>query len=556
MASSMRSSAAVERRVGVRLRGAVSEVRIVIIESPAAALSAAAALKRLGREARLEIHHGVDAGIARGRSPEVDVVVVDLALGDACGCIVDALRGEGPPVLVVGQELDDEAALEWFRRGAADCVALRSESDEALPLAALEQIRRWRVLRERGAAERRIRDLERYNENVIQNMNTAVLVVNPEGYITSCNAPAAQILGQPAAELIEQSANDWFQDGSGEGMIARTLAEGMRFKGAESVIVRADGSVVPIGISCAPISGAGGVACGAVATFQDLTGIRQLQRQVLQTEKMASIGQLAAGVAHEINNPTGFIHANLFQMAEYISDLRRLWLQVERLQKCVAQGGAEEVRRASEELAALSEEVDVDFLLSDLTKAIRESQEGSERIRHIVHDLRDFSHRDTGERVLADVNQCLDSTANIVWPMMKHLVVLEKEYQDVPSVTCYPMQLKQVIMNLLVNAYQAIEEKLGGGSETGRIHLRTEYRGEHVVISVADTGAGIAPECLDRIFDPFFTTKKVGAGTGLGLSTSYNIVQRHGGTIRVESTLREGTTFRVLLPVDGDDDAA
>jgi signal transduction histidine kinase len=187
-------------------------------------------------------------------------------------------------------------------------------------------------------------------------------------------------------------------------------------------------------------------------------------------------------------------------------------------------------------------------VLSDLAKAIRESQEGSERIRHIVQDLRDFSHQDTGERVLSDVNQCLDSTANIVWPMMKHLVVLEKRYVDLPEVPCYPMQLKQVFMNLLVNAFQAIEERVGDSGEVGTISLSTERRDEGVVVAVRDTGVGIAPEHLDRIFDPFFTTKSVGAGTGLGLSTSFNIVQRHGGTLTAESTLNEGSTFRLFLP--------
>jgi PAS domain S-box-containing protein len=510
-------------------------------------------LRRLGPEARLELLHDVEACIARGLSGEVDLVVVDLALADACERIVDALRADGPPLVVVGGVVSDEVALEWFRRGAADCVALGGGAEVALPVVALEQIRRWRAIRQRGATERRIRDLERYNENVIQNMNSALLVFDPEGRVTSCNTPAGQILGQPVEALIGQQVRDWFPDGSGEGMIARTLAEGIRFKGAESVITRPDGSVVPVGISCAPISAVKGEPRGAVATFQDITEMRHLQRQILQAEKMASIGQLAAGVAHEINNPMGFIHANLFQMAEYISDLRRVWVQVEQLQKCVEQGDLDEGRKASERLMSLAEEVDVEFVLGDLAKAVRESQEGSERIRHIVHDLRDFSYQDTGERVLADINQCLESTANIVWPMMKHLVVLEKQYQDLPSLNCYPMQLKQVFMNLLVNAYQAIEEKLGGEGETGRIQLRTEHRGGQIVVTVADTGVGIAPGNLDRIFDPFFTTKKVGAGTGLGLSTSYSIVQRHGGAIRVESTPGRGTTFHVLLPVNEDD---
>ena len=273
----------------------------------------------------------------------------------------------------------------------------------------------------------------------------------------------------------------------------------------------------------------------------------------LQTAKLASIGQLAAGVAHEINNPMGFIHANLFQMAEYVGDLRQVWSQVDRLQRALLGGDPEEVAEASHALASAAEEADVHFVLSDLAKAIRESQEGSERIRHIVQDLRDFSHQDTGERVLADLNQCLDSTANIAWPMMKHIVVLEKRYAALPAVPCYPMQLKQVFMNLLVNAYQAIEEPVGTSGATGIITLSTGVDGDHVVVSIRDTGAGIAPEHLERIFDPFFTTKTVGAGTGLGLSTSFGIVQRHRGTLTVESRPGGGSLFRLRLPVAGEE---
>jgi signal transduction histidine kinase len=276
--------------------------------------------------------------------------------------------------------------------------------------------------------------------------------------------------------------------------------------------------------------------------------MNELRNQVLQSEKMASIGQLAAGVAHEINNPMGFIHANLFQMAEYVTDLHRVWGDVEALQASLERNDLEQAREASVKLARSAKEVDAPFLLSDLAKAIRESQEGSERIRHIVQDLRDFSHHDTAERVIANLNQCLDSTANIVWPMMKHVAVLEKAYGDLPDIVCFPMQMKQVFMNLLVNAIQAIEEKVGDAGETGRIRLQSMALDEHIEVLVSDTGAGISPENLDRIFDPFFTTKKVGAGTGLGLSTCYNIVHRHGGSLTVDSRVGEGTTFRLLLP--------
>jgi PAS domain S-box-containing protein len=528
-------------------------VRIVVVQpagpargGPSAVVEA---LRRLGSGVGIEVVRDAERCASRCAAAATDLIVVDRATAAECDRILEQHRCGGPPVVVVDAEGDDETALEAFRQGAADCVSARAGLAEILPAVALEQVRRWRVRREQGSAERRIRDLERTNENILQNMNSAVLVVDAEARITSCNPPAEEILGRRARELRGLCVRDWFKAAGSElGLVARTLGEEVRFKGTESAITRADGTVVPIGISCAPIFDSDGRKCGAVAIFQDLSEISQLRNQVLQTEKMASIGQLAAGVAHEINNPMGFIHANLFQMSEYLADLRRVWSDVEALQKAIARRDAEASKREADRLAAVSAEVDVPFLLSDLATAIRESQEGSERIRHIVQDLRDFSHQETGERVLANVNQCLDSTANIVWPMMKHLAVLEKDYGDIPSIYCFPMQLKQVFMNLLVNAFQAIEERVGQIGETGRIRLHTTLHDGGVRISVTDTGVGIPPESLDRIFDPFFTTKKVGSGTGLGLSTSYNIVRRHGGSLTVESCTGKGTTFHVFLP--------
>jgi len=671
-------------------------VRIVVVQprpgSTEPDLGTASALDRLGREAKLEVVHDADSCCELVAQEILDLVILEDRVGKAdAHQVLAALRGEGPPVIVVTTELDEELALDVFRRGAADCIAATSDYAEVLPVVALEQIRRWRAARERGDTERRIRwlehlhqaiineipaalvvldaqskvvtvnpefsriwgvssnevngrllervlplellesggvgevlsqvaegrsvaprigrvsdgeggmrafdvrakrlddgmlllvlsdltevellskqvaDLQRYNENIIQNMNSALLVVDLDGCITYANPTAEHILDTEPGGLRGRPVWEWFPDVPREEvLISRTLEENARFRGAETVITRASGRIVPIGISCAPMSDRDGTRLGAVAIFQDLTEMKQLQRQVLQTEKMASIGQLAAGVAHEINNPMGFIHANLCQMSEYLDDLAKVWDRVEALRKTVqslhpplpGQGGSalaasasvpEEIQRATGELDVVIDKVEADFLISDFGKAVRESLEGSERIRHIVQDLRAFSHQDTAELVKSDLNQCLDSTANIVWTMMKHSVSLTKQYDELPPVYCFPMQLKQVFMNLIVNAYQAIEAKLGGEGGRGEIRLRTELRGDAIAILVTDNGTGIGPDALDRIFDPFFTTKEVGVGTGLGLSTSFSIVRRHGGTIRVESTEGEGSSFEVRLPLD------
>ncbi len=537
---------------GGSLESGSAAVRIVLLVPGGEVPAWASGLAGLGHEVRTEVARDAAACVDLARREPVDAVVLGPGSGSEGEAVLRALRGEGPPVIVVEERRDDERTLSWVRLGAADCVVPSGEGDGSLAFAVLEQVRERRSGRARAAAARRMQALELVSESVVENMNSAVLVVDRDAQVVVCNAPAGEILGRPAAEILGASARGWFPDARGRCLVSRTLAGGLRFKGAETTLTRDGGSVVPIGISCAPIQSADGTTEGAVATFQDLSEIRQLQRQVLQNEKMASIGQLAAGVAHEINNPMGFIHANLFQMAEYVGDLRRVWQQVEPLTKLGLGSDDPELRRAAERLAELSQDADVPFVLGDLAKAIRESQEGSERIRHIVADLRDFSHQDNGERMVADLNQCVDSTANIVWPMMKHLVVLERHYEDLPAVSCYPMQLKQVFMNLLVNAYQAIEAAPRASGGTRRVELHTRRAGDRVVVSVSDTGIGIDPAHLDRIFDPFFTTKRVGSGTGLGLSTSYAIVQRHGGTIEVDSVPGEGATFQVILPVDGD----
>jgi two-component system, NtrC family, sensor kinase len=394
---------------------------------------------------------------------------------------------------------------------------------------------------------KRLEALRRDTRGIIENINSALLVVNLAGRISFANPAAESILGGSAHALVGREIADWFGHGGEEvSPIEECLERGTRSRGAETLLRRADGHWIPVGVSCSPRLDGEGRKNGVVAVFQDLSEVKELELHVRQTEKMASIGQLAAGVAHEVNNPMGFIHANLHQMAEYLSDLNKVFDATGHLQKAVAEGDLEAIRAASEDVTAVSREVDLDYVRTDFDKALHESVEGAERIRHIVRDLRDFSRPDLPARSPADVNQAVDSTANIVWAMMKHSVHLEKEYGDLPKIDAYPMQLKQVFMNLLVNAYQAIEEK--ASPESGIIRIETEHCGDEIVVRIIDSGIGIGPDVQSRIFEPFYTTKPVGAGTGLGLSTSYSIIERHGGRLSVASNVGEGTTFEVRLP--------
>ena len=267
--------------------------------------------------------------------------------------------------------------------------------------------------------------------------------------------------------------------------------------------------------------------------------VSDLQDQLLQSEKLAAIGQLAAGVAHEINNPVGFVNANLGTLKGYVKDLLRMLRAYETGCRDAPRDSAIDAK-----LKQLRRELELDYLCDDAPILIDESLEGLSRVCQIVQDLKSFAHADACPEVMAtDLHDCLDSTLNIATNEIKYKARVVKDYGVIPEVECVPSQINQVFLNLLINAAHAIPE-----NTAGVITVRTRSDAAAVYVEVADTGCGIAPSVLPRIFDPFFTTKPVGKGTGLGLSLSYGIVQRHGGRIEVESEPGQGTTFRVVLP--------
>ncbi|HIJ89874.1 MAG TPA: hypothetical protein HPP95_03365 [Deltaproteobacteria bacterium] len=265
--------------------------------------------------------------------------------------------------------------------------------------------------------------------------------------------------------------------------------------------------------------------------------LKATQSHLVQQEKMASIGQLAAGVAHEINNPIGFVTSNLgtlqkyaARMAEFLKMQAELYSQDTGDDRAIRLG---EIRR----------QFNIEPILEDLPSLVAESLDGVERVRKIVQNLKSFSRVDQSDCSLADINQCLEDTLNIIWNELKYKCIVKKEYGDLPQIRCYPQQLNQVFMNLLVNAAQAIEGQ-------GEIVISTRAHATEITVAIADSGCGISPENLSRIFDPFFTTKEVGKGTGLGLSITYNIVtKKHDGKIEVTSEPGKGTTFVVTLPI-------
>ncbi|WAC73061.1 ATP-binding protein [Roseateles sp. SL47] len=266
------------------------------------------------------------------------------------------------------------------------------------------------------------------------------------------------------------------------------------------------------------------------------TRLEEAQNQLLQAEKMASIGQLAAGVAHEINNPIGFVSSNLHTLRGYVEPVFAL---LDELRQLPPQSLPDPAAR---DLKDLDKRIDLDFVKEDLPQLLDESEDGLIRVKKIVQDLKDFSRVDHAEWQDANLNAGLDSTLNVVMNEVKYKAEVKRDYEDLPPVRCIAAQLNQVFMNLIVNAAHAIPQR-------GEIRLRTAVEGEWVRIEVEDTGSGMTEDVRRRIFEPFFTTKPVGKGTGLGLSLSYSIIQKHAGRVEVESTPGVGTTFKVWIPI-------
>ncbi|MGM0521428.1 MAG: ATP-binding protein [Pseudomonadota bacterium] len=266
-----------------------------------------------------------------------------------------------------------------------------------------------------------------------------------------------------------------------------------------------------------------------VPLSQALIDEESARAHLLQSEKLASIGQLAAGVAHEINNPVGYVFSNLSTLAGYVQELIKLI-------------DAIDSAASLDDLKQFKQSTDYAYIRSDVQDLIGESEEGIERVKSIITALKDFSHIEEDAFTYADIHRGIETTLNLVNNEIKYKADVVKAFAELPEVECLPSQINQVVLNLLTNAAHAMGPR-------GTIYLRTGHEGDRVWFEVEDTGKGITQAQVPYLFDPFYTTKPVGEGTGLGLSLSYSIVAKHSGDIQVFSAPGAGSRFRVWLPV-------
>ncbi len=516
----------------------------------------------------------VALGIAAA-DPRPDLILLDVMMPEMDGYeVIQRLRASPVtrdiPVIFVTARVNDEDEQHGLSLGAADYITkpLRAAILLARVKSHLKLKQAQDELRTQNETlESRVMERTETLGAILDSADQLIAMITPDGALMAINRIGAEFFGSTPARLSGQNLFDLLPPEFGirlADQIAEVLASGR----SSEIDAANRGRIFHVTVYPVPgnpprvVVYANDVTDKVAAEIelrrereqlaQSLAHQRELNRkledaqnQLLQSEKMASLGQLAAGVAHELNNPIGFVRSNVTTLEGYLTGIFEILRAYD--DKAAAALPAPDAA----ELAALKKQKDFDFVHEDIFQLLSESKDGLTRVQDIVQNLKDFSRVGGAGWGWADLHACIDSTLNIIWNEIKYKCTVVKNYDPaLPQVYCIASQLNQVFMNLLVNAAHAIPEK-------GEIVITTEHDATGTVrIHVSDNGVGIPEENFAHLFEPFFTTKPIGKGTGLGLSIAYGIIGKHHGTIDVASTVGKGTTFTVTLPVENTDDAA
>lgn len=407
---------------------------------------------------------------------------------------------------------------------------------------------------ERRRAEESLLRLLAQTEQILAAIPSLLIGLDESGRVTTWNATSERAFGVLKSETLDRTLAECGLDWD-RARVEAALVECRRTGGTVRVddlrYVNGRGADGFLGVSVSAIASYGGDPLGALLIAADVTERRTREAQQAQRQKMESIGQLAAGVAHEINTPIQYVGDNTRFLQQCFDDLAPVWDCFERLTDAAARGAVPPELAA--EARDVAQQADLDFLRQETPLAIAQSLEGIGRVAQIVQAMKEFSHPGGEDKTLVDLNRALESTLTVARNEWKYVAELQTDLApDLPPVPCLPGDLNQVFLNMIVNAAHAIVDVVGpdGARGKGVIRVGTRAVGDSVEVRIGDSGAGIPPDLRARIFDPFFTTKEVGRGTGQGLAISHVVVvDKHGGSISVESELGRGTTFTIRLPL-------
>ena len=387
-------------------------------------------------------------------------------------------------------------------------------------------------------------------EGVMESVTNVIFVIDPDENFSLVSKAALKITGYTSDELIGQSisifcASDIFAELNKQLMKVKVM--GVTVSQYETEIIHKDGVKVFVNMNLSPLYENGNIE-SIVGTIEDITQRKKLEGQLLQVRKLESIGQLAAGIAHEINTPTQYIGDNTRFLQESFNDIADMIGKYNNLLK------ADNISPDSiSRLKQAMEEIDIEYLLDEIPHAIEQTLEGIDRVAEIVQAMKEFSHPGVEGKTGVDLNKAIKSTIAVARNEWKYTSEMKTQFDpELPLVHCLPGELNQVILNIIINASQAIVEVVGDGSEEkGTITISTQKDGDWAEIRISDTGPGIAEEIRDKVFDHFFTTKEIGSGSGQGLSIAHSIVvDKHGGTISLDTELGKGTTFIIRMPIN------
>lgn len=507
-----------------------------------------------------EVSTGKEA-IDKFRSGSFDLVISDIRMAEMSGIeLLEELKkiDDAVQVILLTAYADLETTQNAVKYGACDYIVKPTEAKVVLS-SVRSALEKAKLLRANKSYQQELEQLtktlefqklalEREQERtrrIIEESPTGILVVDAErGQVFVMNRQAEKMLGvseQYTEKYFGINYREMFPNGA-KGKIEETIE---RVKETRSTVdmgeywIRTD---YVLGITGYPII-SGGIVGSIVITANDITEKKAFEKQLIQSSRLAGIGELAAGVAHEINNPVGFVTSNTNSLGKYFKKISQVLQRYNELHGKKDTMSREEMVSKIVEIQALANELRIDKAIESADRVITENIDGLNRVKKIVRDLKTFSHVSDEKTDEVDVNQILDDTLNLVRNEVKYKAEVVRDYGDVRPINCFSSQLAQVFANIIVNAAQAIEKQ-------GVITIKTYEQNGNAVINISDTGCGMTKETMDNIFNPFFTTKEAGRGTGLGLSITHQIIEKHKGDIRVKSEVGKGTSFEIYLPVN------
>jgi len=518
----------------------------------------------------IEHAHGFDDAEGLLEENEFDAVLLDLATPVVRGAAVLKKLislAANIPIIVLTPTEDEKAGIMAVQAGAQDFLVKSRINADVLRRVIRYSIDRVRFrqdvdgLAREIAHRKRVADALSDSQNRMMSINESlfegVLVFDENGHIALSNRAADRLLGGEEQQLPSRDLDKVLRLVQGEhpvnfaaGPFRRVIEGAAGIADDDAVFIRRDGRPLAVAYACVPLMEKDGVQ-GAILSFRDIGAFKQAQRDALQSSKLASVGQLAAGIAHEINTPIQYIGDNLRFLSSAFQSIVGLLERTEQLLDALEGEAAEQARAA---LAHAKLEADAEYLLENIPEATRQSLEGAGQVARIVLAMKEFSH--PGERVRAevDLNRSVENTVAVSRNEWKQWATLETRLDEaLPLVNCMAGEINQVLLNLVVNAAHAIEEANRG--RDGKILISTRRLDEnHVEIAVEDNGVGMSEAVKEQIFDPFFTTKRVGKGTGQGLAICRDVVvAKHGGRISIDSTPGVGSRFSVILPIGRDE---